>query len=206
MQVVWDGQEDIVKMVILGECGVGKSSLALRFVSNAFQHYTESTIGANYLSKTVEVDTRKITFKIWDTAGQEKYNSLVPMYYRGAGAAILVFDISRPETIASLERWVEELKANGPPDIIIALCGNKADLEKDRRISKERANQYAEEIGAVYTEVSARDDINVVGLFDEIAQRVVAIQNASGVGCNGLMDAIIMDGGCKAEDKSGNCC
>ena len=81
--------------VLLGEAGVGKSSLVLRFVANHFKAYSESTIGAAFMSKTLVVDDQAIKFQIWDTAGQEKYHSLAPMYYRGASAAIVVFDITK---------------------------------------------------------------------------------------------------------------
>jgi small GTP-binding protein len=207
MHVVWNGEDDIIKVVLLGESGVGKSSLALRFVSNEFLHYTDATIGASYLSKAVDVSPNpilpsgKVTFKIWDTAGQEKFHSLVPMYYRGAGAAILVFDITRPQTLLSLQRWVDELKTNGPPDIILALCGNKADLAGDRRISKEDAAEYAEDIGAFYMEVSAREATNVPELFQDVAKRFTTLQGASATVCTGLVESFE-----SATTDSSGCC
>jgi small GTP-binding protein len=208
MHVIWNGEDDIIKVVMLGESGVGKSSVAVRFVTDEFRHYTDATIGASYLSKAVDVEpnpimsSRKVTFKIWDTAGQEKFHSLVPMYYRGAGAAILVFDISRPQTMLALQRWVDELKNSGPPDIILALCGNKADLTKDRRVSKERACQYAEEIGAFYVEVSARDDTNVQELFQDIAERFTTLQGATATVCTGLVESFDSTG---LQDSRGCC-
>jgi small GTP-binding protein len=212
MLVSWDGEETI-KLVLLGDSGVGKSSVALRFVSDKFEHYTDTTIGGSYLSKTMEIDsssglsTRKVIFKIWDTAGQEKFHSLVPMYYRGAGAAILVYDITRPETLSSLKQWVDELKRNGPKDIILALCGNKADLVGDRRITEAKAKHFADEIGAFYIEASARDDTNIYRLFHTIAVRVSSLHNASKSGCAGGCTGLIEsfeDG--VAEAGNGRCC
>jgi small GTP-binding protein len=201
MQVVWDGEEDVIKVVVVGESGVGKSSLALRFVENEFRYYTDSTIGASYFSKTLKVESglltpRNVTFKIWDTSGQEKFQSLVPLYYRGSAAAIIVFDISRPETMHSLKRWADELREVGPPEMILILCGNKIDLSQDRRISIEEANQYAEEIGAVYIEASARDDTNVHEIFHEIAKRVAILRSSSETVCTSMVDSFDLDTSC----------
>lgn len=151
--------------MLLGGTGVGKSSIMLRFVTNNFKPYSESTIGASFMSKMITVDSRQIKFQIWDTAGQEKYHSLarkfafnynsclqlqfscpylIPriqhplnetaMYYRSAGAAIIVYDITQPKTFNILKTWVEELRSKGPKDIAIAIAGNKADLA-NRRVS-----------------------------------------------------------------------
>ena len=113
---------------------MGKSSLVLRFVTNNFKPYSESTIGASFMSKILVVQGKQIKFQIWDTAGQEKYHSLAPMYYRGAAAAIIVYDITRPNTFKTLKNWVEELRNQGPKDIAIAIAGNKADLQNLRVI------------------------------------------------------------------------
>jgi Ras-related protein Rab-22 len=204
MKVVWDGEEDVIKVVVVGESGVGKSSLALRFVENDFRHYTDSTIGASYCSKTLEVESgllspRNVTFKIWDTSGQEKFQALVPLYYRGAGAAIIVFDISRPETMHSLTRWVDELREVGPPDMVLILCGNKTDLSQDRRISIQEANQYAEDIGAVYIEASARNGTSVHEIFQEIAKRVAILRSSSEMVCTSMVDSFDLDTSCYKE-------
>ena len=211
-----------IKVVLLGESGVGKSSIALRFVSNEFRHYTDSTLGANYLSRKMNVnvasgggsitsgidfssssptgttttsDNQEVTFQIWDTAGQEKFHSLVPMYYRGASAVILVFDVSRRGSLTSLDRWVAELRRSGPPDLILALCGNKSDLiNNDRKISYEDALRYAHAIGAFYIEASARDATNVSEVFREIAIRVAIIRAATETSvCTGLDDSFDVD-------------
>ena len=115
---------------------------------------------------------KSIKFQIWDTAGQEKYHSLAPMYYRGAAAAIIVYDITRPNTFKTLKNWVEELRNQGPKDIAIAIAGNKADLANLREIDTETAKAYAEEIGALYVETSAKDDLNVQDMFVQISHRL----------------------------------
>jgi len=180
-----------IKVVLLGDSEVGKSSIALRFVSNTFRPYTESTIGASFLAKTIELDEehdfnpeikgasrltkkRTVSFQIWDTAGQEKYHSLTPMYYRGAVAAILVFDMCNYGTFETLQNWVAELRGSGPSGIILVVCANKSDLANHRRVKIKEAKEYAEKIGAFYTETSARDNTNVKEIFQEIAKQTPA--------------------------------
>mmetsp|Transcript_13696 Transcript_13696/g.29721 ORF Transcript_13696/g.29721 Transcript_13696/m.29721 type:complete len:232 (+) Transcript_13696:356-1051(+) len=194
-----------IKVVLLGESGVGKSSLALRFVTDEFRPYSEATIGASFMSKAVTIPvttedsasheensgennagngdntksqstTRQrhvgFKFKIWDTAGQEKYRSLAPMYYRGSDAAVLVYDITKPGSFAALQDWVDELKQNGPPDLVLAVCGNKSDLREDRAVGLSTGERYAESIGAVYAETSAKAGEGVESMFVAVAKRV----------------------------------
>ncbi|MEE6471524.1 hypothetical protein FKM82_009292 [Ascaphus truei] len=125
------------KLVLLGESAVGKSSLVLRFVKGQFHEFQESTIGAAFLTQSVCLDDTTVKFEIWDTAGQERYHSLAPMYYRGAQAAIVVYDITNQETFARAKTWVKELQRQASPNIVIALSGNKADLTNKRMVEYE---------------------------------------------------------------------
>ena len=161
-----------VKCVVLGDTGVGKSSLVLKFVSGNFKPYSESTIGASFMSKYLVIKGCSIKFQIWDTAGQEKYHSLAPMYYRGAAAAIVVYDITRAATFKTLRNWIDELKAQGPKDIAIAIAGNKSDMKDNREIETKTAKEYADEIGALFMETSAKDATNVEELFIKLSERL----------------------------------
>lgn len=120
-----------VKLVLLGEAAVGKSSLVLRFVSNDFQENKEPTIGAAFLTQKCTIGERTIKYEIWDTAGQERFASLAPMYYRNAQAAIVVYDITKPASFIKARHWVKELHEQANRDITIALVGNKLDLVED---------------------------------------------------------------------------
>merc|ERR1712137_399836 len=122
------------KLVLLGESAVGKSSLVLRFVKGQFLDFQESTIGAAFLTQTVCLNDTTVKFEIWDTAGQERYHSLAPMYYRGAQAAIVVYDITTAESFDRAKNWVKELQRQGNPNIVIALAANKVDLESKRAV------------------------------------------------------------------------
>lgn len=188
-----------VKVVLLGDTGVGKSSLVLRFVTNNFRPYSESTIGASFMSKMIVVNDTPIKYQIWDTAGQEKYHSLAPMYYRGAAAAIVVYDITRKQSLATLKNWVKELKQLGPDNIVIAIAGNKSDLEEKREVPSAQAKAYADEIGAVFIETSAKEDTNVSDLFINISKQLPTATTET----NALPEIVDPYGGGK---KKGNCC
>ncbi len=164
-----------MKVVLLGETGVGKSSLVSRFSEDTFRPFNAATVGASFVSKTVDVgNAAPIQFQIWDTAGQEKYHSLAPMYYRGAAAAIIVYDISNKKSFQTLKNWVEELNEKGPGDITVVVAGNKSDLEELREVNSEEASAYANTIKAMFMETSAKMSVNVDELFKDLARRVPA--------------------------------
>ncbi|KAK0147051.1 Ras-related protein Rab-5B [Merluccius polli] len=160
------------KLVLLGDMAVGKSSLVLRFVKGQFDEFQETTIGAAFLAQSVCLDDTTVKFEIWDTAGQERYHSLAPMYYRGAQAAIVVFDITKPETFDRAKAWVKELQRQASPNIVIALAGNKADLAEKRLVEYEEAQTYAEDTGLLFMETSAKTAMNVNELFLAIAKKM----------------------------------
>lgn len=160
------------KLVLLGESAVGKSSLVLRFVRGQFFEYQESTIGAAFLTQTVPLGEYTVKFEIWDTAGQERYHSLAPMYYRGAAAAIVVYDITSQESFVRARQWVKELQRQGSSNIIIALAGNKADLEDKRKVEASEAQSYANSNNILWMETSAKTALNVQELFVAIAHKL----------------------------------
>ncbi|TQD99645.1 hypothetical protein C1H46_014781 [Malus baccata] len=159
------------KLVLLGDMGTGKTSLVLRFVTGKFLEYQESTIGAAFFTQVLSLNEATIKFDIWDTAGQERYHSLAPMYYRGAAAAVVVYDITSMESFVRAKKWVQELQRQANPTLIMFLAGNKADLEEKRKVGSEEAEQYAKENGLVFLETSAKTAQNVSELFYEIGLR-----------------------------------
>lgn len=128
------------KIVIMGNSGVGKTSLLQRYTQNRFDpKNTTSTSGAFFVTKKVYVKGLKVRLQLWDTAGQERFRSMAPMYYRGANAALLLYDITNASTFQDIRGWLEELKKNCPPELIIYIVGSKADLYRHRQVTSDLA-------------------------------------------------------------------
>merc|ERR1719249_349807 len=145
------------KLVLLGDAAVGKSSVVGRFVKNEFLDFQQPTIGAAFLTQTVNLATHKVKFEIWDTAGQEKYRSLAPLYYRGASAALVVYDITNRESFENARKWIEEVQTQEGGHVVIGLAGNKVDLAANRKVSTEEGAQFAKEKNFIFFETSAKN-------------------------------------------------
>jgi small GTP-binding protein len=135
----------IFKIVIIGDSGVGKSNIMSRYLKDEFSIETKTTVGVEFGAKHIEINGMNIKAQIWDTAGQERYKSITNAYYKGAKGALLVYDITRKESFENIDRWISELKTNGDEDVTVVLIGNKCDLEIERQITQETAQEKAKE-------------------------------------------------------------
>ena len=160
------------KVVLIGDALVGKTSLALRYVKDRFNENEDSTIGASYLSHTLELEKTRVKFDLWDTAGQERYHGLAPMYYRGAQAVIVVYDICSERSFEGAKNWVSEVKQKTTSDRVMAFLGNKADLASKRVVDYQVAQSYAESNNLVFMETSAKTAMNVDEVFLAVAKRL----------------------------------
>ena len=169
-----------MKLVLLGDTAVGKSCLVVRFVRDEYAEHQEPTIGAAFLTQTVSLQQGgQVNFQIWDTAGQERYHSLAPMYYRDARAAVVAYDITNQDSFMTAQKWVRELKQRGSPDVLIALTGNKTDLEGQRAVPKSEAAAWADANGCLHFEASAKSGAGVQEMFRTVAERLPAAEAAS---------------------------
>ncbi|CAL4907474.1 unnamed protein product [Urochloa decumbens] len=167
------------KLVLLGDGRVGKTSLVLRYVNNVFSDKQEATVLASYLTKRLVVEGVPITLSIWDTAGQEKFHALGPIYYRDADAALLVYDITDSDTFLRVTKWVKELKQMASKDIVMAIAANKSDLVRLKNIDTQDAVSYAESIGASLFVTSAKAGTGIDNVFSDIAKRLLEKRKGS---------------------------
>lgn len=166
------------KVVLLGEGCVGKTSLVLRYVEDKFNTKHISTLQASFLNKKINVDGRTVRMALWDTAGQEKFHALGPIYYRSSNGAILVYDITDEDSFQKVKKWIKELKKMLGADITLAIVGNKIDLERDRHVDPEMAQSYADGVGATHYETSAKNNVGVEEVFVGLTKQMVAVQEA----------------------------
>ncbi|XP_043935702.1 ras-related protein Rab-25-like isoform X2 [Protopterus annectens] len=143
MTSVEDDYNFVFKVVLIGESGVGKTNLLSRFTRNEFNHDSRTTIGVEFSTRTIVIDSVTVKAQIWDTAGLERYRAITSAYYRGAVGALLVYDISKNVTFDNAERWLKELYDHADANIVIMLVGNKSDLAHIRTVPMEEAKMFA---------------------------------------------------------------
>ena len=163
-----------VKVVLLGDSGVGKTCLITRYISETFEQNTASTNGASYASKNVNYDKLKktITLDIWDTAGQEKYKALTKFFYKDAAIAILVYDITQKNSFESIKSyWYEQVKENGEKTFVLGIVGNKSDLYEQEEVPENDAREFAQSIGAIFALTSAKMNTGVDALFEDAGNK-----------------------------------
>eukprot|EP01122_Echinamoeba_exundans_P011100 TRINITY_DN429_c0_g1_i1.p1 TRINITY_DN429_c0_g1~~TRINITY_DN429_c0_g1_i1.p1 ORF type:complete len:208 (+),score=68.32 TRINITY_DN429_c0_g1_i1:58-681(+) len=168
----------LLKVIILGDSGVGKTSLMNQYVNKKFSNQYKATIGADFLTKEVMVDDRLVTMQIWDTAGQERFQSLGVAFYRGADCCVLVFDVNVAKTFENLDSWRDEFLIQAAPrdpdNFPFVLLGNKIDLEHQRVVSQKRAMAWCQSKGNIpYFETSAKEAINVEQAFQTVARQAL---------------------------------
>ena len=167
------------KVVLVGESGVGKTSIITQFIDQTFQEDQQSTTGGTFSTKSVICDGGKILkFEIWDTAGQERYRSLTTMFYKDANAAVMVYDVTRAESFEELKNyWAGQIKESSPENIILVIAANKSDLIEHEKVDEGEARNFAKELNAIFISTSAKSSEGINSLFEEIAKKYSGATN-----------------------------
>ena len=174
--------EMMVKIILIGDAGVGKTNIMSKYLKNQFMENSKSTVGVEFGSKVFNHEGHKIKAQIWDTAGQEKYKSLISAYFKGSKGAFIVYDITKKDTFASVEKWVNELKLNSDPKAAVIIIGNKNDLEDKREVSKEQGEEKSKSFGCAFLETSALSGDNIDKAFSLMIKEIFEKYNTDSSG------------------------
>ena len=161
-----------IKIIVVGDSGVGKTNLINRFATDKFDTNSKATIGVEFVYKTLKIGKEVIKVEVWDTAGQERYRSITSSYYKGARGAIIVYDITNDDSFHNVESWMNEVVKKGKKDIQFLLLGNKSDLVNDRLVSEEKGIEKARELNMRLFEASALDKTNVNEAFNYLIKEI----------------------------------
>uniref|UniRef100_A0A131XZ71 Ras-related protein Rab-21 n=2 Tax=Ixodes ricinus TaxID=34613 RepID=A0A131XZ71_IXORI len=205
------GRSFSFKVVLLGEGCVGKTSLVLRYVQNKFNDKHLTTLQASFLQKNLNIAGKRVHLAIWDTAGQEKFHALGPIYYRDSNGAILVYDITDEDSFQKVKNWVRELRKMLGGDVCLTIVGNKTDLEKQRAVPVAEAEAYAASVGATHLQTSAKLSRGIEELFLDLSKRMIEVaeandeqhRNSLGRGGSSRRNVVIVDD--EPEPKRGCC-
>lgn len=183
-----EAYDHLFKILLVGDSGVGKSCLLMRFTADRFDDNTVSTIGVDFRIKYTQFNGKKCKLSIWDTAGQERFRTLTSSYYRGAQGIIFVYDVTRRETFENLEDiWMREVDMYSTvEDAVKMVVANKVDLEEQREVTKEEGHDFARRHGCLYVETSAKQNVAVSQAFEELVLKILETP--------GLLESVGMSG------------
>jgi len=161
-----------LKLVVVGDSGVGKTNLIKRFVSDEFIPNSKATVGVEFVSRSYKINEEVFKIEIWDTAGQERYKSITSAYYRGAKGALLVYDVTEKKSFQNIDKWMGEIKEKSSKDINIMIIGNKIDLNDTKAVTTEEAMTKAKTLGVALMEASALNSTNVKEAFYDLLREM----------------------------------
>ena len=174
-----DNYDLILKLVLIGDSGVGKTNILSRYNNNEFSLATQPTVGVEFGNKIIKKENKSIKLQLWDTAGQERYKAITNAFYKGSKGAFVVYDITRKSSFLNIDKWIGELKTNGSDDILIILVGNKTDLEDKREVSIEDGEKKAKQYGIAFCETSDIKKKNIEYAFNILIDEIILeIENA----------------------------
>lgn len=197
----------LIKLLLIGDSGVGKSCLLLRFSDDSWTPSFITTIGIDFKIRTIELEGKRIKLQIWDTAGQERFRTITTAYYRGAMGILLVYDVSDEKSFGNIRNWIRNIEQHAQESVNKMLIGNKCDMVDKRVVETERGKQLADEYGIKFLETSAKNSINVEEAFITLAKDIKARLIDSPDGQKGESDSlnISQKSGQNQQAKKGPC-
>jgi len=194
----------LFKLLLIGDSGVGKSCLLLRFADDTYTESYISTIGVDFKIRTIDLDGKTIKLQIWDTAGQERFRTITSSYYRGAHGIIVVYDVTDSESFNNVKQWLHEIDRYACENVNKLLVGNKSDLESTRKVPTEQAKEFADSLNIDFLETSAKNSQNVEKAFTTMASQIKMRMKTQPVDNKRPQQKI--GAGQKVGGKSGGCC
>lgn len=194
----------LFKLLLIGDSGVGKSCLLLRFADDTYTESYISTIGVDFKIRTIELDGKTIKLQIWDTAGQERFRTITSSYYRGAHGIIVVYDVTDNESFNNVKQWLHEIDRYACENVNKLLVGNKSDLTAKRVVSTEQGKEFADSLGIEFLETSAKTSTNVEQAFLTMASQIKARMKTQPNPTNNK-EGVRLGGSKPIESKSGCC-
>uniref|UniRef100_A0A7S2X9Q9 Uncharacterized protein n=1 Tax=Lotharella oceanica TaxID=641309 RepID=A0A7S2X9Q9_9EUKA len=171
--------DHLLKLLMVGESNVGKTSILIQYTSDSFDEKTKSTIGVDLKVKTIEFMGKKLKLTLWDTAGQERFRTLTASYYRGANGVVLVYDVTNRESFEHVQHWLKEVDVYCTnEDVVTMLVANKIDKEQERKVSKEEGMAFARKHNMLFMECSAKTKQGVTQAFEELISKALETQNS----------------------------
>jgi len=196
----------LFKLVLIGDSGVGKSCLLLRFADDAFTESYISTIGVDFRFRTVKIDKKIVKLQIWDTAGQERFRTITSAYYRGADGIIMVYDVTSMDSFDHVNDWLKEVNRYASEGTCKLLVGNKSDRTIDKVVTTEQAKEFADELGIEFLETSAKSAKNVEEAFLTMAGELIRQRVARTGKTSDKKENINLGGNRGSRKFMDNCC
>ena len=195
----------LFKLLLIGDSGVGKSCLLLRFADDTYTESYISTIGVDFKIRTIELDGKTIKLQVWDTAGQERFRTITSSYYRGAHGIIVVYDVTDQESYNNVKQWLQEIDRYACENVDKLLVGNKCDLTDKKVVEYTRAKAYADQLGISFLETSAKNSTNVEQALMTMAADIKSRVGPSAAAQPGP-DGFVIDSKLVEANKAGGCC